>query len=186
MEIPLSNFEEFIDDKILTQGLSLFTKGKVEYSFNINPFTSEFLIHDTNDYKFILHIENNVVIDYVCECPYDQGPVCKHLAAVIFYLRRDELMLDEVKPRTKSKPANNSKPRVVSEKTQITKLLENISPEILKKYFADTVLKDKAQRSKFLTHFAAENENESQEIYNAQIKALLRTGNRRRYIDRTT
>ena len=35
-------------------------------------------------------------MEYDCDCPYDWGVVCKHVVAVLFYLQKDLLDLDNL------------------------------------------------------------------------------------------
>ena len=91
MQIPLDQFEQVIDEKILQRGLTYFKKGLVHELEEVSPNTYEAIVEGTEDYTVRLTVENNVVTDYNCDCPYDLGPVCKHVAAVIFSLQEEEL-----------------------------------------------------------------------------------------------
>ncbi|MFV0472135.1 MAG: SWIM zinc finger family protein [Paludibacteraceae bacterium] len=35
-----------------------------------------------------LALKNGIITEHICDCPYDFGTVCKHLAAVISYLHQ--------------------------------------------------------------------------------------------------
>ena len=61
----------------------------------------EAIVEGTEPYTVQLTIKNKVITEHVCSCPYDMGPVCKHVVAVIFHLLQSELDL-KVKSKTKT------------------------------------------------------------------------------------
>ena len=97
MHIPLRHFEDFIDETILRRGLSYFKKGQVHEPEEIRTGEYEAIVEGTEDYTVRLTIKNGAITEHVCNCPYDMGPVCKHVVAVIFYLQQDELELEQKK-----------------------------------------------------------------------------------------
>ena len=222
MHIPLRQFEEIIDPAILKRGLDYFKKGAVIPEEESDDGEMTFIVQGSEEYFVNIKLDKDVITDHVCDCPYDQGPVCKHLAAVIFFLQKDELMLNEFQPKVVRLKARRGRPRkiteetptdplsvhsdgleailpkrrkpksdpqrvlkVPSEKTQIDKLLSNLSHDELKNYLTDSVLQDKIQKANFLAHFAAKNEYESKETYARQIKAILKSASGRySFVDR--
>ena len=107
MQIPLNQFEQYIDETILKRGLQYFKNGHVHEPEEISPGEYEAIVEGTDDYTVQLTLKNGIVTEYVCDCPYDMGPVCKHVAAVIFYLQQDELELNKKTKRTKTNQASN-------------------------------------------------------------------------------
>lgn len=91
MKIPLNEFEKFIDVKILRRGLSYFNNGAVNDFAEISTGEYEATVYGAEEYTIRLGIKDNVIIEHFCDCPYNLGPVCKHIVAVIFHLQRDEL-----------------------------------------------------------------------------------------------
>ena len=87
MRIPLNRFDEYIDDAILKRGLTYFRNGKVHEPEEGASGEYEAVVEGTEPYTVRLVIQQGVVVEHVCSCPYDAGPVCKHVAAVLFYLR---------------------------------------------------------------------------------------------------
>ena len=39
-------------------------------------------VEGTDTYQLEIHLDQQTVTQYACSCPYDQGPVCKHLIAL--------------------------------------------------------------------------------------------------------
>lgn len=44
-----------------------------------------------------------------CDCPYDLGPVCKHVTAALFYLQQDTLDISVKSKSGKAKPVKARK-----------------------------------------------------------------------------
>ncbi|MEZ5013556.1 MAG: hypothetical protein R2794_04630 [Chitinophagales bacterium] len=171
MQIPIAQFEQYIDETILKRGLSYFRNGRVNTPEEISPGQFEAIVEGTEDYIVRILVKNNTISEFSCDCPYADGPVCKHVTALIFYLQQEELDL----PAAKSKKKTRNKP--VKRKTvieQVDELLTTLPVEVLHQYIKEQVANDMAFRRKFLSHFAHLNTNESKATYAKEIKAILR------------
>ena len=169
MEIPLDRFEEIIDDNILRRGLDYFQSRAIKDFSELSYGCYEAFISGTELYKAQLEIRNNTIIHFNCDCPYDLGPVCKHIVAVIFYLKQDELELSATTPKTtkakKAQPINQ----------QVKRLLDTISHEDLVKFVIENSKKDKKFRNCLLATFSHLNPNQSKAFYQSQIHSILKT-----------
>ena len=178
MQIPLNQFEQYIDETILKRGLQYFKKGHVHEPEEISPGVYEAIVEGTEDYTVQLTLKNGIITEYACDCPYDFGPVCKHVAAVIFYLQQEELELNNKTKKTKknqtSKPA---KRKTVAE--QVDELLEKATHEELKQFVREEALQNASFRNLLLSSFAQHNPNESKELYAKQVKSILKTASDR-------
>lgn len=170
MEIQLDRFEEQIDEIILQRGLKYFRKGYVTDVEEIGPGDYEATVEGSDLYTVHLHIEKGSVTEYDCDCPYDQGPVCKHIAAVLFYLQQDMLYLEEDFP-TKKTAKKAKKP---SDMEQVDKILHLLSHEELKAFVRDYCKKDKQVRGQFLFSYM-DLCVEQKELYAQQIQALIKS-----------
>ena len=169
MKIPLSEFELQIDETILKRGLSYFKNGFVTEFTEISNGTFEAIVLGTEDYTVHLEIKNNIIEEHNCNCPYDWGPVCKHIVAVIFYMQRDIVNIQRVKA---------SKPKTKRTKTvtqQVKDLLKIIPPLELKGFIEENCKKDKRFRNVFLTTFGHLDKDQSKEFYKKQIHSILKT-----------
>lgn len=172
MEIPLDQFEGYIDETILQRGLSYFKNGNVNEPDEIRKGVFEFIIRGTKNYNTLLTIKRNIVKDYSCDCPYDMGPVCKHVAAAIFFLQKEILGLNQKSTdRKKERGMKTVKKKTVAE--QVNDLLNTISHEDIKQYIREKAEQDSSFRNMFIASFAHQNENESKEIYLKQIRTIL-------------
>jgi len=174
MKIPLNQFEQYIDETILKRGFQYFKKGHVQQPEEISPGEYEAIVEGTEDYTVQLSLKNGVITEYVCDCPYDFGPVCKHVAAVIFYLQQDELELNKKTKRAKtgqdSKPA---KRKTVAQ--QVDELLEKATHDELKQFVREKASQNAPFRNLFLSSFAQHNSDESKELYAKQVKSILKS-----------
>ncbi|MGB4205157.1 MAG: SWIM zinc finger family protein [Bacteroidales bacterium] len=183
MQIPLNQFEQYIDETILKRGLRYFKNGHVHEPEEISSGEYEAIVEGTEDYTVQLTLKNGVVTDYDCDCPYDMGPVCKHVAAVLFYLQQDELELSKKTKRVKTEQSlKPTKRKTIAQ--QVEELLEIITHDELKQFVHEKALKNELFRSLFLSSFAQYNADESKEVYIKQIKSILKiASDRHGFID---
>jgi SWIM zinc finger len=174
MQIPLHHFEDFIDETILRRGLSYFKKGQVHEPEGIRTGEYEAIVEGTKDYTVRITMNNGIITEHVCTCPYDMGPVCKHVVAVIFYLQQDELDLKQKPVKTKSvTPKKSKKRKTVAE--QVDELLEKATHDELKQFMREQASLNVKFRNLLLLSFVQHNADESKEFYEKQIKAILRS-----------
>jgi uncharacterized Fe-S cluster-containing MiaB family protein len=177
MKIPLNQFEQIIDETILKRGLAYFKKGAITDFSEISNGSFEAIVSGKQEnYTVQLEVENNTIVEHNCDCPYDMGPVCKHVVAVIFHIQQDELGLSQSslhdsrsrggKSRTKHKPP--------SVHQQVKELLKTISHEELMDFVEECCKNDKTFRNYFLALFGHLNLNQSKEFYQKQIRSILR------------
>ena len=170
MIIPLIEFEQIIDESILKRGLAYFKQGAITSFSEISNGAYEAIVSGTEDYTVQLEVENNVIIEHNCDCPYDMGAVCKHVVAVIFHLQQDELALNESVPNSLEK-----KKKTKSVNQQVKELLKAISHNELMEFVEENCKKDKKFRNYFLASFGHLHQNQSKEFYQKQIHSILQT-----------
>jgi len=174
MHIPLRHFEDFIDETILRRGLSYYKNGQVHEPEEIRMGEYEAIVEGTEDYTVRMTMNNGVITEHVCNCPYDMGPICKHVVAVIFYLQQDELDLQQKAVKTKPVAAKKKKKRkTISE--QVDELLEKATHDELKQFVREQAKLNVSFRNLLLSSFVQYNADESKEFYEKQIKAILRS-----------
>lgn len=169
MQIPLNEFEQLIDERILTRGLAYFKGGAISDFSEISTGEYEAIVSGTEEYTVQVEIKNNVIIEHNCDCPYDMGPVCKHVVAAIFHLQQDVLELNQpnlTKPKKK-------KSKSVSQ--QVKELVNAISHKELIDFVQENSIKDKKFRNYFLASFGYLSQNQSKEFYQKQIHSILQS-----------
>ena len=183
MQIPLNQFEQYIDETILRRGLQYFKKGHVHKLEEISPGEYEAVVEGTEEYTVQFTLKNGIITEYVCDCPYDFGPVCKHVVAVLFYLQQEELGLNkETKKVITSQITKPTKKGTAAQ--QIDELLEKAPHDELKQFIREQASENSSFRDLFLLSFAQLNLSESKEHYVKQIKSILETvSDRHGFID---
>lgn len=172
MRIPLNEFEQLIDERILKRGLAYYKDGAITYFSEISIGDYEAIVSGTEEYTVRLEISNNTIVVHNCDCPYDMGPVCKHVVAVIFYLQQDELDMDL---RKSVKSRGNRKKKTKSISQQVKELLNSISHNELIEFVQENSQKDKKFRNYFLASFGHLSQNQSKEFYQKRIHSILQT-----------
>ena len=173
MKIPLNEFEQLIDERILKRGLSYFKGGAITDFTEISTGEYEAIVSGTEDYTVQLEISNNAITEHNCDCPYDMGPVCKHVVSVIFHLQQDELELNQPNFTISKKKKTKS----VSQ--QVKELLKTIPHKELIDFVQENSKKDKKFRNYFLASFGHLSQDQSKEFYQKQIHSILQTASGR-------
>ena len=118
MNRSLENFESWITKSILSKGENYWVNDNVQ-NLEQDRDTWEADVYGTDDYVTGVTVKNGQVEEWFCDCPYDHGPICKHVVAVMFAVRDeipDELLTttevatsvsDKIEStKQKKKPAN--------------------------------------------------------------------------------
>lgn len=171
MEIHINNLENYIDKTILQRGRQYHKNGCVgEIGISDNhKYTAE--VYGTDTYEVTLKILDDKLQEYVCTCPYDMGPICKHIVAVLYEIRNEEVELEvEI---IEEKPKNT---RAKSVNKQVEEVFNKLSEKEKSEYLKQIILGDKKLRDRFLNTFATLNSSaNSAEYFSKQIKSVLKS-----------
>ena len=126
MLIPLNEFEQHISEKILTRGLAYYQNGNVVDVQELSDNLFEASVKGSDNYVVQIEINDKYISDYSCNCPYDMGPICKHVVATIFYLVEIEFEEDLLDVPKKKRPKKKTRKKKTV-KAQLKEVLENIS-----------------------------------------------------------
>lgn len=180
MEVPLSQFEQIIDKTILKIGFAYFKKGAVSDFSEISNGEYESVVSGTDAYTVRLEVENYVIVEHDCDCPYDFGPVCKHKVAVIFYLVQDKFRLNVPTPKGSNKTATLKRTqKTKSSGQEVSDLLKQISHEELVGFVEESCKTDKQMRNQFLVSFGHLSQGPSKRFYQKQIHSILQAAKNR-------
>lgn len=167
MTIPLNTFEQVIDRTILKRGFSYFKADYVTNLIEVSNGAYEANVSGTEEYTVHLKIEKDTIVEHNCDCPYDMGPICKHIVAAIFYLKEDELNLNQ--PNTPLHKKKKSK----SLTQQVKERLNEVSHQELKEFILKQSKQNKQLRNLFLASFSHLNKEQSKEFYQKQIRSIV-------------
>ena len=88
MSIKLENFEEEVHVLITERGKEYFDSNQVlMLKQTLDGWTA--VIEGSETYQVLLE-GHDVITSWQCTCPFEHGPVCKHVAAV-FYAAREHI-----------------------------------------------------------------------------------------------
>ncbi len=89
----VNKLKQLTDPKIWNRGKDYFYSGMVrDLDNNGNDWSAR--VEGSYNYRVKLKVENDKVADWDCTCPYDYGPVCKHVAAAALAIE-EQLELGE-------------------------------------------------------------------------------------------
>ncbi len=91
MSIPIALFEEEIHILIAERGKAYFDARQVHDLQETNEGWSA-TIEGTKSYHVLLE-GHDVISQWHCTCPFEHGPVCKHIAAA-FYAVQDQIQIN--------------------------------------------------------------------------------------------
>lgn len=88
----LVNFEDEFEPHILARGKKYYKENRIiDIWCQDNSITA--YVDGTEIYKIELEISNKEILNHYCTCPYCEGGefLCKHIAAVLYYLRENDV-----------------------------------------------------------------------------------------------
>ncbi len=180
-QIPLDQFEQYIDEPILKRGLDYFKSGAVEH-LGKNDGNQNFMVNGSSAYRVQLQIKKDELVFQHCDCPFDLGPICKHVVAALFYTQQDVL---DIAPKSKKTTSKPRKPRK-SLDDKVDDILEELPKKELNAYLKILINEDNRLRRRFLAHFAYLNEKETKALYAKQVRAILKSASHNYgYVDRS-
>lgn len=183
MELNLKLFEQQIDPVILQRGLKYFKSGAVEEIDRINHGSNseiDFIVRGTEPYDVHIELNGDKVVDFDCNCPYDMGPVCKHVVAAMFSLENNsftdytDLSPKEKESKTPSKPkaAQPKKKKNITAK-DIEKIIDSLSVDELKAFVREEC-SDRSVKMRLISMFGDRVLPQSAEMYRTQIRSIIR------------
>lgn len=137
----IRNFEEEIHALILERGRQYFDAGAVHSLMNTpDGWTAEIKGTDEDTYQVIIHGHDDIE-DWHCDCPYDHGPVCKHVVATLFAIREE---------------AGKATEEYQPDPTAIGLMLDKLEGRALKEFLKKRMFSSPEFRQEFMEYFEEE------------------------------
>jgi len=162
------DFEQHISETILSRGKDYFDAGAVEDLIKEDGhwFAN---VHGTEIYEVAVKGIRSIK-EWDCDCPYDRGPICKHVVAVLYAVQAESVK------------AKSSKPKKA--KNQVDEIFKNAQPEDLLKFFKKNLRYHKDLKQKFLSEFLHLLDAGDKDRYNKVVDNLIKNaGGRYGYIE---
>jgi uncharacterized Zn finger protein len=166
MEITLANFEQVIDPTVLQRGRDYYDGGHIVDLEEIEAGYWQAVVEGTETYRVFIIVAPDASLNWACDCPYDWGPVCKHVAATLYAL--GSAIVPE--PSKKSKPRKKRKTRA----DKIREALGSLSREELHDLLLQLALDDRELAHLILARYGAD--QGSKQAYARLVQDALRLG----------
>lgn len=143
----ISDFEKEVNPTTLKRGQKYFNEQAVADLEETSKGKWSATVHGNNDYIVHINLNNRQrVTDMDCECPFDDGDICKHMVAVLLAIREEKTNVTEV--------SGQKSPNKKKAPLGIKELMEKISDRELRDFLFIFMEKDKKFKDDFLLYFA--------------------------------
>ena len=169
----INNFEQSFSSAVLGRGRRYFRSGKVQFLEKASAEGMEewyALVNGSGDeYEVEVNLLANGGIEhYACDCPYNWGGPCKHIAAVLFKIR-------EEKSRNKMEPSASGPAPQGRSVDELMKAYEELSKTEQRLLKIAAILWEPVSQTKLIEIFnAAKFRGRQKNVYPADVKPLLK------------
>jgi hypothetical protein len=87
----IETFREETNERILERGYDYWESGAIQEPVHIEGDTYTAVVMGSEAYQVSIGLDKQGDITHSCTCPYDFGPVCKHVIALLFEIEDREL-----------------------------------------------------------------------------------------------
>jgi uncharacterized Zn finger protein len=175
--MTLKDFESQIDAIIVDRGLDYFQEENVDNLEKVASGLWMAQVYGTETYSVEICTHRTQIKAWDCTCPYDHGPVCKHVVAV-FYSIATELESRKTHPKkigTKKKSVRKDKVREILQKTD----KKGLEAFILSQFSSFEGLKNA-----FVAHFTELLDEDPETKYRTLVRNIYKAAKGRQgYID---
>lgn len=171
--MKLDDFENSIDPVIMKRGQGYFKTGAIH---NLEETESQFwqaYAEGTHTYDIEIALNQQTVEYWSCTCPYDMGPVCKHVAAALLCIR-DKLKVDKKKTSKR-----------LTKQEQVDKVLSKMTKEELTSSLNELLKKDRTARDRLLLQYSEHtgNKQSAKVLYRSIFNTLVSQYSSHGFID---
>ncbi|GIP34220.1 SWIM zinc finger domain-containing protein [Paenibacillus sp. J2TS4] len=131
--MKLNQIRNWIHPVILERGEAYRANGHILSVSEVEPQVYRAVVEGSDPYEVEIELSSQgEVIHTFCDCPYDQGPICKHVTAVLLEISDEFSPIGKAKPSSRRKSAHKSiKDHLTSlSKDELIRLLIRFSNEI--------------------------------------------------------
>lgn len=144
MQLTLDNFDKTVEGKIVQRGFGYFKGGDVKKLEKVGENEFSALVFGTEKYEVFVKLDDRLIVEYDCNCPYDWGDTCKHAVAVFYKLRAKDF---------------------TDSAEKLTQLLDNLNDDALRKFVNNLLKTDRDFRNEFLRTFDEDFEDDEDDEF---------------------
>ena len=165
--MTLNNFENNISSILLERGYDYFKNQSVSNLDKIDSGLWMADVHGTDIYTVEIRTDSKQIKGWDCDCPYDHGPICKHVVAT-FYAIVECIELEKTIP----KQGAGKKKR--NRKDRIEDIFKNASKEALQQFIVSQFRRDYGLKNAFIAHFAELLNEDQNEKYHTIVRNIYK------------
>jgi len=175
MNLTLKNLKNQISDKIVQRGYAYFTDGLVDDLEETKSGNWQAFVEGSDIYHIKISLKNDAIENYSCDCPYDGGPVCKHIVAVLYAIQGE--INDGVEIiKSENKKDNKSNNKEHSGKELFLEILNKIKEEDLKNFIKEYSSHNKEFKNMLLARFSTLSNKDGKEKYFQLVRNAIKSG----------
>lgn len=173
----LFDFEKEVNPVILKRGEEYFDQQAVDDLEETFKGEWSATVHGNDDYSVQVKLNNRQRITHVhCDCPFEDGEICKHLTAVFFAIREAKTVIKAPSGEKTAKKQNAT--------TGIKEMMEKISDRELRDFVRYFMEKDKKFKDDFLLYFADKDDSgDLSKKFQDLIRNTIKRNTSRGFID---
>ena len=94
----ISKLKQYIPDKIYQRGKEYYENDLIDNVEHEFPDKWSCEVEGSDIYEVNVELNDDKIISWECDCPYDHGDMCKHVVAFLIYIlkHRDEFPVEEI------------------------------------------------------------------------------------------
>ncbi len=167
------SWRDYFPSRILERGREYWRQGNVEELVWAGS-SIQAVVLGSEEYDVELEIEDDIVVDLYCSCPYaEDGSACKHMAAVLFAAEADNL---EPGDRRGLEPSGLTE-------FPWRETLAKLSLEDMRGFLEETIEKDKGLQERLVLRFQEQNPQMLLGAWEERLQEIVRRySDGRRYI----
>lgn len=159
--MKLTNFESEIAEDLLRKGFEYYLNGHVDQLEQTSADLWIAEVEGTEIYDVEVQLDKNSIKDWECSCPYEYGPICKHVVALLYALAEDTDLETEESPKPKK-----------SKKDQVTEVFKKASKKDLQGFITEQFKSEPTLKNSFLANFAELLDEDPHKKYRSIISNL--------------
>lgn len=172
MSFFLKDLESALPEDIVRKGLDYYSSERVD-NLAVQDDKWQADVYGTDTYTVSIAMQGEEVLNWFCDCPYDWGPVCKHVAAVLITIRseRAEAELEKMRVASSLHQGRNKTPESPNPVEQIIRGLKKEELREALKYLA---IRENEVRAYLLTKYADRVETSSKQEFVSVVQTLIK------------
>lgn len=160
MDRSIKDFESWVSEYMLQKGVAY-----QEFVENLQQDGDhwEADVYGTDKYVTGIRLKNGQVVHWNCDCPYDHGPICKHVVALLFAVREELVSMVEAPTETTTKSTTDP----------IAAIIEKLEESELRQLITYLAGRQETVRSHLLTKYAHLLEVVSESQYKQLVQSYI-------------